>query len=382
MKKYDAVIIGGGASGIMCAISANKDKKIALIDKADRIGKKILATGNGKCNITNDNIMHKYYNTDKVTKFFQIYDNKKTIEYFENLGLLTYSDEEGRRYPLSNSANSVLDLLLAKLDSCKNVDIITNALVESVQIQDNGYRVILQNDILESEKLIIATGGGTNTKFFQDLGVKYSDFVPSLVGLKTEKNKGLAGVRVSNVVVSCDDFVEQGEILFKEDGISGIVVFNLSANFARKNKYQGNIFIDLIPSITEEYIIKHLKNVSDFNPNYTLENVLEGILHKALAKNILDRLGLKNITTKEVNLGICKQIAQMIKKYPIIAVGLSDNNQVYSGGVSLQNLTNQLEYKNISGLYFIGEVVDVDGVCGGYNLQWAWTSGKIVGELL
>ena len=141
MNKYDIAIIGAGASGIMCAISANKQKKVVLIEKADKIGKKILVTGNGRCNITNDYISSDSYNTTLVQKYFDKYGKDDTLQEFKKMGLLTYSDNEGRRYPISNSANSVLDILLAKLNNCNNVDIVTNYEIVKVDRLNNRYKI-------------------------------------------------------------------------------------------------------------------------------------------------------------------------------------------------------------------------------------------------
>jgi len=376
MEKYDVIIVGGGASGLMCAITT-KAKKVLLLDASDRLGKKILVTGNGKCNITNDSIATNYYNDDKVSEYFAKFNNLQTIKLFENIGLFTYSDEEGRRYPVSNSANSVLDIILAKLRDKDNVQVMTSCNIQSINKSKGVFQLKTDKGELLADKVVLATGGNSATKYLENLGMKYVGFTPSLMGLKTTKNKGLAGVRVSNVKVSFKGFEEVGEVLFKEDGVSGIVIFNLSASLARNGIRQGRIFLDFLPNMPLNTLKSALKTSIASNSNYSPIEILEGLLHKSLAKNILDTLGIKNLKDFDVN-----KVANLIKQYPVNFVGYSDNNQVYSGGVDLKDLDNNLQSKEVANLYVIGELVNVDGVCGGYNLQWAWTSGHIVGEAL
>ncbi|MBR4418735.1 MAG: aminoacetone oxidase family FAD-binding enzyme [Clostridia bacterium] len=380
MEKYEVIIIGAGSSGIICAL--NSSKKTLLIEASDRIGKKILATGNGKCNITNNVIDAAHYNTPLVSQYFKKFNTIQTLKYFENLGIHTYADNEGRRYPLSNSANTVLDLLLKALSLKKQLRIIVNSIPLSVAKVNCGFSVNTKDEVFTCKKLVIATGGNSGMQYLNQLKIDYINFKPSLVGLKTTKNKGLAGVRVSNVRVKYGNFDENGEILFKEDGISGIVIFNLSAYLARSNINSGKIKIDLLANIQEDDLLNMLCISMNNNSYYTLVDVLEGFLHKSLAKNILEKLALDKKYAKDCTQQDVNRIVNLIKDYVVDFVGYSDNNQVHTGGVDLKNLDDNLQHKQIQNLYFIGEVVNVDGVCGGYNLQWAWTSGKIVGDCL
>ncbi len=377
--KYDVAIIGGGAAGLFCAINVAQDKKVVIIEKSDRVGKKILATGNGRCNLTNNNISAKYYNIDLVEKYFKQFDNYATIKFFDKMGLATYSDEEGRVYPLSNSAVSVLDILLESIANHINIDIKTNYVIDRIVKREDLFEID-GNEKIEANKIVIATGGNS-ADILDGIGVKYNGFKPSLVGLNTAKNKGLAGVRVDNVRVRMGLFDEVGEVLFKENGLSGIVIFNLSASLSRNNIVQGEVLIDFLPGKTVKWIWDRLKQMQSNHPCYKVITILEGLIHKALAKNILDKLSIScdsaiaDISDIKIN-----EIVNIIKNYVVFVTGLSDNNQVHSGGVDLHMLDNSLQYREIDGLYCAGEVIDVDGVCGGYNLQWAWTSGKIVGD--
>lgn len=381
MEKYEVIIVGAGASGIMCAL--NTSKKTLLIEAGERVGKKILATGNGKCNISNDVVEAQNYNTPLVEQYFKQFDNVQTLKYFERLGIFTYADDEGRRYPLSNSANTVLDILLKSLSLKKNVEVLVNTKPLAVAKVNDGFKVTTVDKTYLTKKLVIATGGNSGMQYLKNLGVNFETFLPSLVGLKTKKNKGLAGVRVSNVKVKFNHlFDEVGEILFKEDGISGIVIFNLSAHLARHKISSGKITIDLLSNVSTKNLLTMLQTSIVNNPNYHLNNILEGILHKSLAKNILQQLSLDELLAKDCAEHDISRIVHTIKNYEVIVTGYADNNQVHTGGVSLKDLDCQLQHQQIKNLYLIGEVVNVDGVCGGYNLQWAWTSGKIVGDNL
>ena len=380
MEKYEVIIIGAGASGLMCALSTNQPT--LLIEASDRVGKKILATGNGKCNISNNVIDAGCYNTPLVAGYFKKFDQVQTLKYFEQLGIFTYADEAGRRYPLSNSANTVLDILLKALSLKQNVTTVVNTMPMTIKQSQNGFTIITTGKSYTCRNLVIATGGNSGTKYLEQLGVKYEKFMPSLMGLKTTKNKGLVGVRVSNVRVCFNDFYEVGEVLFKDDGISGIVIFNLSAYLARRKIKSGQIKLDLLAQIDFGDLLKMLTASVKHNPSYLLVDILEGLLHKSLAKNLLEKLAMLHKLAKEITASEIELVAQTIKNYVVDFVGYADNNQVHTGGVDLRSLDENLQHKQVRGLYCIGEVVNVDGICGGYNLQWAWTSGKIVGDNL
>ena len=380
METYEVIIVGAGASGIMCAL--NSTKKTLLIEASDRIGKKILVTGNGKCNISNDNFCENCYNTSLVNQYFSRFDQSQTLKYFENLGLFTYHDQEGRRYPLSNSANSVLDILLKALSLKNNVKTIVNTIPLSISKVQEGFLVNTKGQTYICHKLVLATGGNSGTQYLKQLGVSYNAFMPSLVGLKTTRNKGLAGVRISNVRIKCKQFNEVGEILFKEDGVSGIVVLNLSAYLARNKIGSGKMTIDLLADIEGKSLFDMIQLSIQNNPNYLLTDILEGFLHKSAARNLLEKLSLDKKIAKACTAEDITMLVDKIKNFAVEFTGYSNNNQVYTGGVDLKNLDENLQHRQMKNLYFIGEVVNVDGVCGGYNLQWAWTSGKIVGNSL
>ena len=380
MENYEVIIIGAGASGIMCAL--NVKAKTLLVEASDRIGKKILATGNGKCNLTNNQLSVVNYNTPLVEKYFSQFNQNQTLKYFENLGIFTYADQSGRRYPLSNSANTVLDLLLKKLNAKSNVKVVVNSMPMTITRFNDGFSVTTKTQTYFGHKLVLATGGNSGTQYLNQLKIAYQPFRPSLVGLRTTKNKGLAGVRVSNVKVTMNQFSEVGEILFKEDGISGIVIFNLSAYLTRNQISTGKISLDLLTEIDREQLFTMLQTSIQNNSQYLLVDILEGFLHKKKTKNILEKLSLDKTLAEDCTLNNMINLVENIKNYVVTFTGYADNQQVHTGGVDLKDLDDNLQHKQVKNLYCCGELVNVDGACGGYNLQWAWSSGKIVGDCL
>lgn len=379
MKNYEIVIIGCGASGSMCALNI-KGKRVAIIDSQTKPAKKLLATGNGRCNLTNINLKDKNYNTE-IKKYLNQFDVDKTLKFFSLLGLETYVDEEGRVYPISNSAKSVVDVLTNKLEAC--ADLFLSQTVEEIEKKENGFIVKTEKETFICKKLVVCSGGKSLTKVLKTLGVKIKDFYPSLVSLKSSQIKDLNGVKVSNVLVTAINNVgesksELGEVLFKEGGLSGIVIFNLSTLFSRVQNYSGKIIIDLMPNLTEEELIDKLEMRK--NLNVCLDKFFTGMFVPALSNEILKQARINtNLNSLKLNINQIKLLTETIKGLTYNVGGCFDNNQVFSGGVELSNLTDTLMYKDINNLYFAGEICNVDGECGGYNLQWAWTSGYIVG---
>lgn len=383
----DVVILGGGASALMCAVANAGKSKITIIEKNDKFGKKILATGNGRCNLTNINLCVDKYNDGEVQKFFDRFGVQDTLKMFGNLGLETYYDDEGRVYPISNSSNSVLDVLRLKISSM-NINIVCNFDLVKIKKLVNGFELLdSNNQKIIAKKLVVATGGNTDSQILHDLNVDFKPYKRSLGALKSDKNKGLNGVKVQGVKVCLEvnnkQKIDFGEILFKEDAVSGIVVFNLSTLMARENSKSGKLAIDFLPNITVDMLSKRLIKQREILKDCKVEDFLTGIFHKALNINLLTKCGIdlnkpvSKLVDKEIN---C--LSYLIKNYNLNVYEVCDNNQVYSGGVVLSDLNANLQHKLDNNLYFIGEAVDVDGECGGYNLQWAWTSGYIVGDNL
>ncbi|MBO7526800.1 MAG: aminoacetone oxidase family FAD-binding enzyme [Clostridia bacterium] len=380
-------ILGGGASAIMCAIKASLSSNITIFEKSAKLGKKILATGNGRCNLANKYMNKHSYNID-LSNYLKRYSVQSVLKYFQDIGLEYYFDEENRAYPISNSANSVRDVLLNALNQNKNINVKYGKTFVDIKKIDNKYQVFFDDNTSETfDKVVVALGNETNLDVFKKLNIIVEGFKPSLCSLKTMPNKNLGGIRVSNVKVLCElgniNFEETGEILFKENAISGIVIFNLSCHLARKNVKNIDFFIDFLPKFNKNELFLYLKSRKELLGEYLCKDFLCGVFVGALADLFMSGAKI-NPAQKVINISD-KQLSalvDLIKNHKFTMMGYENNNQVMSGGVLIDELDENLQSKANSGLYFVGEAVNVDGVCGGYNLMWAWISAMIVSECL
>ncbi len=379
MKEvFDVIILGAGASGMMCA-STIKRKKVAVVDQAKNAAKKIMVTGNGRCNLGNNSISSKFYNRN-IDSFLKQFSEIETAKFFSDLGLVTYVDDEGRIYPISNSAKSVMDILEY---GARKASFFLGERIKNIKKEGTSFVVNLETKIITSPKIVVATGGGSD-EILKMLKVPYKEFVPSLVSLKSKQTRDLNGTRVSNVLVKATNAFgktrsEKGEVLFRENGLSGIVIFNLSTLYARSGRFEGKVEIDLLPDLSEQTLKDILRKRKSLEAR--LDKFFVGMFANSVANEIFKQSKLNTnapcATLKENEILI---LANTIKNMQFNVCGALDNNQVFSGGVPLEDLDENLMHKNLQGVYFVGEICDVDGVCGGYNLQWAWTSGHIVGE--
>lgn len=387
MQKFKTIIIGSGAAGCMCAMKSSGND-IAIIDKATQVAKKILVTGNGRCNLTNTAILQNNFNANNCTyntnidEFFEKVDSKKTLDFFESIGLETHSDEEGRVYPISNMAKSVQDVMAREVE--KKAQVFLSQKILRIQKMKDYFEITTDSQIFACQNLVIATGGNSN-EILQDLGEEYKKFSPSLVALKSSEIKDLNGVKISNAkvrIVSHEiDYAECGEVLYKDGGLSGIVIFNISSLLARKSNYTGKVIIDILPNISLDDL--KVKLTKRKKLNVSLDKIFVGMFVGSLANEIFRQAKVNtNVNSQNIDENTISRLAQAIKGLTYKIDGHFDNHQVYSGGVLLKNLDENLMSRKTKNLYFVGEVCDVDGMCGGYNLQWAFTSGAIVGEKL
>lgn len=384
MKQFDVVILGAGASGTMCALSTH-NQSVALIDSATKVAKKVLVTGNGRCNLTNTDITGstQHYNRD-VTSFMSRFGVKDTLQFFASLGLEYYEDEQKRVYPISNMAKSVTDVLENALNKTK-VKVFLEHTVLSVTKQEQ-FVVQTDKETFLCNKLVIAMGGNPKG-IFDELDIDYKPYVPSLCALKTRNTKLLSGIRLDNVAVRVTNYdsgktqTGVGEVLFKDSGLSGIVVFDLSTLFSRSGNFDGLLALDIFPQWTEEQLTQKLQNRRQLH--VPVSEFFEGMLASGLAYEVFERCQTdENRQSNQISNAEVELFAKTLKNLTFSVSGNYDNNQVFSGGVPLEQLTSTLQSKAIPNLFFCGEVCDVDGLCGGYNLQWAWTSGFVVGQSL
>lgn len=403
-KHYDIIVIGGGASGLFfTALVADKYKnlKIAVIEKNQRVGKKLLVTGNGRCNLTNvfaskDN----YHGSFKpfIGDVLSACPPQKVLEIFHRLGLITRADDYGRVYPKSNQASSVLDVLRYNCEK-ENVDFFCEEKVIKIEKQKGFFSVTTENNFFTTDKLIFATGGAAAPKaggdksgyqLLRELGHTINKPSPALcpVCVKSEHLKSLKGVRAQGEVILLENgneiAAEEGEIQFTETALSGICVFNLSQYIENDRNYLLRV------KLLHEYDFKSVFEILLNNRNtyaiFDSENLFTGIFHKRLAQILLKSAGIslgkkvRDISDKEL-----KSIAGLINNFDFEVSGLSDfsNAQVTKGGVKGDEIDPKtFESKKTKGLYVIGEALDCNGDCGGYNLQFAFATGYLAARNL
>jgi len=404
MKNYDLIVVGGCSAGLAAAINAKRlysDISIAVLEKLPRIGKKLLATGNGKCNLTNFGALeHDYVNKGFALPVLKSYPPEKITEFFASLGLLCYEDSCGRVYPESNTASSVVDALRFEIERLK-IDVYCDTSVTDINKTKNGF---LLNGEFRCKKLIIASGGkaspsqgsdGSGLVLAKSLGHRITQTVPALVPLcaSPEITKPMKGVRVRNVELTLKGKKilkkTSGEILFTEYGISGIAAMELAAE-AQKHienvKHNPFTCIDFMPQMSFDELVDYLKKLNKIKGFCSIDNLLSGFLPKTAGIAICKAAKLYKSEKKISDLSEheLRSIAEKIKNLPFEVTGTRgfSNAQVMSGGVSVNEINEKtMESKLCPNLYFAGEIIDVDGGCGGFNLQWAWSSGMLAGEL-
>lgn len=392
---YDIAIVGAGASGMAAAISAkqeNEKLKIVLIEALPRIGKKILATGNGRCNLTNLSADTSCYNTPAVSDVLKRYPPEKIVKFFSSIGLECFSDAESRVYPMSNMATSVLDCLRFEIERLK-VDVLTDTKVESL-IKTNGIFII--NSKIRAKRVIVSTGGqaspaqgsdGSGYPLIKGLGHSVTPLYPGLVQLTVKENvKSLKGVKVKAFVKLTTTAREllcfsSGELLFTDYGLSGIAVMDVSREVKNRNCV---CVVNVLPDLTGLDLVDFFVRSKKRNPELALEDALVGIIPKKLGQYIIKKSGLKpDIALKRIGVQQFSIIADLSKSLEFRITGTRgfENAQITVGGAPVIEFdTVTLESKNASGLYCTGELLNVDSVCGGYNLQWAWASGLAAGK--
>ena len=386
----DIAIIGGGASGLSAAITIkkNKDYNVTIFERLKKPGSKIKASGAGRGNLSNEKMDPYKFNhpffAKKVVDMVNVEDLK---EFFLELGIVTKKDKDGRIYPYNEEASSVAELLRIKAINL-GVEIKTNKKIEEIIYRNNRFYI----DGKWYDKAILATGGksyeslgsdGSGYLLAKSLGHSITSIYPGLTGYFTkEKFEGLDGIR-SKVSVRIDDFFETGEILFRNDSISGIVIFDVTSYIGRNKINNPKIFVDFLPDYSYNEAFELITRLQNSNGFLYLDTFLLGVIDQKIYLEILNKSNIdyKKRTSSSLTTIEITKLLTLLKSYPIELTNpySFDKSQVSIGGVRIDEVNSSFESLKISGLYIIGELLDIDGLTGGYNMHMAFASGIIAG---
>ncbi len=395
-------IVGGGASGMTAAIFAARAGADAVIyERNERVGKKILATGNGKCNFSNEAMGKEAYNgsgADIVEAALRQFGVSQTKAFFEEIGM-RIKDRNGYLYPASEQAATVLDVLRYEAG---RLGVRVHTGCQIIKVEKRNQEIILKTaDGRESrfDAVVLSCGGKAAPKTGSDgaglllaagLGHRIVETVPALTALRCEGDfwKSVAGVRCDAKVTLFVDRklrrAERGEVQMTDYGISGIPIFQLSRNaaYALNERKEVTAEIDFLPDFEDAEDDLFWEKRWDRQGFQTMEQFLTGIVNKKISLHLLKTAGI-GVTAEAARVPEEKrrELKELFRKFTVRVkkVNSYEQAQVCAGGVDCAELTGQMESKKAPGIYFAGEIVDIDGRCGGYNLQWAWTSGAIAG---
>lgn len=401
-KRKKIVVIGGGASGLVAAIAAARNgADVLVLEHKEKVGKKILATGNGRCNFTNaymeENCFHSEH-PEKIGSVLRAFGTQETLCFFKELGILP-KDRNGYYYPKSNQAAAILDVLTMELKRL-NVEMICNCHVTKIE-KTKTFKVISSIGIYTADAVILAAGGkaasplgsdGSGYGLAKTFGHTISPVVPALVQLHGNGTffKQIAGVRAdAKVSLYIDDRPageDTGEVQFTDYGISGIPVFQISrfAALALYRKELPIVRLDFFPEFTTEELRAFFEKRIERNSEKKAGEFLVGLLNKKLMPILLRASGIRERTVlSELEKERLERLIEKCKGFEIEITGTNsfEQAQVCAGGVRLNEIDMQsMESVYGKDLFIVGELLDVDGICGGYNLQWAWATGYLAGK--
>ena len=402
--RFDVAIIGGGASGVMAALAAkqtNAALSVAVLEKNPRVLRKLLATGNGRCNFTNEWIVaERYYGEDAAFAMpaLQAFGAAEARAFFAHLGVPSVVLEKGKIFPMSLQAASVADALRFEAERV-GVEMITGFAAQSARGADGSFAVLSADKrMVQAGRLIMAAGGcaspelgadGSGYALMERFGHAVTKLSPALMQLKTEKSivHGLQGVKLDARVSfwsggQCVG-TAQDELLFTEQGLSGAVIFELSVLWHRFSQLAAQV--DFLPDIEEAALLRMLAERRTLLGHLTLENFANGLIHKKLGQALTKLAGVEKLSMPISALPdeMLAAMAAAMKRFTVAITGAPGfkNAQVTAGGVRTRAFDAQtMESKLVPGLYAAGELLDIYGDCGGFNLQWAWASGYAAGR--
>lgn len=400
MKDFITAIIGGGASGLILASSLKKGDSVVLFERGERLGKKLSSTGNGQGNLTNVGVLTERYFTSsctgeqRVTDILRAFDDQAMKKDLQDKGLLLTTDERGRVYPAGRQASSVTDALRFCVAE-KGVDVRLQTKIVDLVWEKGWFLLTAETpqgeEIFRAKKVVLCAGGkaaknfgtdGTAYALAEKFGHTVTELHPSLVQLKTDITyiKTLKGIRVNDGKLCVwtegenEELTVQGDIIFTDYGVSGDAVFRASAFIADKiNTGNVRLSIDFLPDFDGETIYRALMKKHANFPDLPVAELLGGMVNNQIGRAIFKRAN-----------GELLAAASLVKSFPLCVTGSLgfDYAQVTKGGISMDEVDEELQSHFVKGLYFAGEILDVDGQCGGYNLQWAYSSAKTVAKAI
>lgn len=403
MSKKIAVI-GAGASGMMAAIQAARmGAQVSVYEKNDRVGRKILSTGNGKCNFSNEKMSADFYRGSGVMlvdSIFQTFGLRETKAFFGELGM-RIKGRDGYLYPASGQASTVLDVLRYELTRL-SVNIHTDRRAADLNAGSGGIAIETENGLKEKyDAVVLACGGKAAPKTGSDgqgfvlakkLGHHIVPVVPALTALRCSEDfyKRVTGVRCdANLTLYIDGQSmrsDMGELQWTDYGISGIPVFQISRDAAYGLSEHRTVLvkINLMPDFTEDNAYSIFwKQRWERQSGQTMEQFVTGLVNKKIGLLFLKLAGIReNERAAEVPCTCREKLEKLYRSFTVSVCGTNtfDQAQVCAGGVDCHEVTNTLESRIVPGVFFAGEILDIDGICGGYNLQWAWSSGSVAGR--
>ena len=395
------LVIGGGAAGMMAALTAAENgHQVTLLERQARVGRKLMATGNGRCNLTNHHVSPAHYHGGEgfCDHALAAFDVGSTLQYFAGLGLLTVAEDSGRVYPFSNMAGSVLDVLRFALEN-HGIDLHTACPVTGIRKKGDSFLVRTESGgEFTADRVILAAGGAAGGKvggvmdgyqLAKSLGHHRTALYPSLVQIKTEPTypRALKGVKAECGITLRRDgetvAQNRGEVLFTEYGVSGPAIFDLSRAAATAG---GTLccVLDFFPDWEPREALDWLRQRRTSAGDREAGTLLTGALHSRLGQMVCKAAGFTNQRAAGLDDAELQRIAAQAKGFALPVTGVCgfDQAQVTAGGLRCDEFDPRtMESRLTPGFYACGEVLDIDGDCGGYNLQWAWSSGRLAGQV-
>ncbi len=398
----NVIVIGGGAAGMMAAITAaDCGHSVTLLERQARVGRKLMATGNGRCNLTNRHAAPAHYhggNSDWCAYALAAFDVEATLDWFAGHGLVTTTEDSGRVYPYSNMAGSVLDVLRYALER-PDIALCAGCTVSRIRRRGSGFTVETDQGSFAADKVILCAGGAAGSKvggvmdgyqLAKQLGHHRTALYPSLVQLKTDPTypRALKGVKAEAAVTirrGREVLAEnRGEILFTEYGVSGPAIFEISRAAATGGEGL-TVELDFLPDWTDEATMHWLQQRRDGAADREAGTLLAGTLHSRLGQMVCKAAGFTNQSAATLTDRELEKIGRCLRRFTLEVQGVCgfDQAQVTAGGLRTDEFDPRtMESRLVPGFYACGEVLDIDGDCGGYNLQWAWSSGHLAGLVM